>query len=160
MFLDEVHSPIGLLGLVWRDDALWGVHRAGSDRWRALREGHSVSPTPAGPAFERYARGELGALARLPIGLAGTDFQVQVWRALHAVPVGQTTTYGALASTIGRPGATRAVGTAVGRNPLALVIPCHRVLAAGGRLGGFAWGLDAKRVLLAHEGLRDGAATR
>jgi methylated-DNA-[protein]-cysteine S-methyltransferase len=88
-----------------------------------------------------------------PLSLSGTTFQKAVWRALAALPPGTTTTYGEIARTVRRPGASRAVGQAVGANPLPILIPCHRVLAAGGKLGGYSAGLQRKRWLLKHEGL-------
>lgn len=84
----------------------------------------------------------------------GTPFQQAVWRAARSVAHGQGTSYGALAARIGKPGAARAVGSALGRNPVCIVVPCHRVLAADGGLGGFSSGLDWKRRLLALEGIR------
>ena len=90
----------------------------------------------------------------LPMKLIGTSFQKRVWEALYRVPFGQTVTYGELARIISNPGAMRAVGTALGRNPIPVIIPCHRVLAHGGRIGGFSGGLDIKRWLLAHEGIQ------
>jgi AraC family transcriptional regulator, regulatory protein of adaptative response / methylated-DNA-[protein]-cysteine methyltransferase len=83
--------------------------------------------------------------------LRGSDFQHLVWHALLAIPAGQTTTYGELAAAIGRPGAARAVGTAVGANPIAWLVPCHRVLPASGGIGGYAWGPDIKRQMLTSE---------
>ena len=96
----------------------------------------------------------------LPLRVTGTEFDRSVWRALGTVAYGDTVTYGQLARAIGHPRAARAVGAALGRNPLAIVVPCHRVVAAGGRLGGFAGGLARKRLLLAGESraLRGGAA--
>jgi len=84
----------------------------------------------------------------------GTDFQLQVWRALLALGAGQRTSYGELAQRLGRPSAARAVGAAVGANPVAWLIPCHRVLRASGELGGYHWGVERKRAMLAWEGLR------
>ena len=84
----------------------------------------------------------------------GTEFQCTVWSALRRVPRGQAASYGALARALGRPKAARAVGGAVGANPILLFIPCHRVLASNGALGGFSAGLDLKRRLLALEGIR------
>ncbi len=93
-------------------------------------------------------------VARVP-GLAlhvrGTNFQLRVWRALLEVPPGDVTTYGALAGAIGDPNASRAVGSAVGGNPVSYLIPCHRVIRSSGELGGYAWGVDRKRVMLAIE---------
>lgn len=83
--------------------------------------------------------------------LRGTEFQIRVWRKLAEIPYGETWTYGELARRVGRPGASRAVGAANGANPLPLILPCHRVVASGGKLGGFGGGLDAKRRLLAFE---------
>jgi methylated-DNA-[protein]-cysteine S-methyltransferase len=84
----------------------------------------------------------------LPLSVIGTEFECRVWEALSGVAYGATVTYGQLARSIGKPGAARAVGAALGRNPLAVVVPCHRVVANGGGLGGFAGGLARKRVLL------------
>ncbi len=89
--------------------------------------------------------------------LAGTEFQHTVWQALGKIPSGQTLSYGALAARIGRPGAARAVGGAVGANPVILAIPCHRVLAGNGRLHGFGCGLELKARLLEAEGFRAAA---
>lgn len=103
----------------------------------------------------------------LPVLLRGTEFQRQVWHALLSIPLGKTSTYRAIAKAIGRPTATRAVGTAVGKNPIAFVIPCHRVIRQSGALGGYRWGLDCKQRLLEWEAqmvtpmqpLREGART-
>lgn len=87
----------------------------------------------------------------LPLAPRGTAFQREVWKALSAIPAGETQSYGDVARAIGRPGASRAVGAANGRNPLAIVVPCHRVIGANGRLTGYASGLERKRWLLDHE---------
>lgn len=91
----------------------------------------------------------------LLLHLKGTNFQIQVWRALLAIPLGQTTTYGQLAGSIERPSASRAVGTAIGANPIAYVIPCHRVIRSDGGLGGYRWGVDTKRRILNAEFVSD-----
>lgn len=94
----------------------------------------------------------------LPLDPVGTPFQQEVWRALGAIPFGKTSSYGALAQALGRPGAARAVGLANGQNPVGVVVPCHRVIGASGALVGYAGGLQRKRWLLQHEGsLRQGA---
>lgn len=104
-------------------------------------------------AFEDYFGGNLQALRALPVDLDGrSGFSRSVLLALRDVGPSPFTSYGALAAAIGRPAAARAVGRAVGANPVPILIPCHRVLAAGGHLGGYSGGLDAKRWLLAHEG--------
>jgi len=101
-------------------------------------------------ALETYLRGERKTLD-FPMRPAGTVFQRQVWAALTAIPYGETRTYAQLAAGLGRPRAARAVGAANGANPIAVAIPCHRVVSAGGRLTGYAWGLSRKAVLLALE---------
>lgn len=102
--------------------------------------------------LEEYFEGSRRAFD-LPLDLdQGTAFQQRVWRALQAIPYGETITYGELAQQVGAPGASRAVGSANGRNPFPLIIPCHRVVAAGGKLGGYSGGgLEVKQMLLDHE---------
>jgi methylated-DNA-[protein]-cysteine S-methyltransferase len=103
-------------------------------------------------AVRRYFDGELTALGEIPLDLAGTDFQLQVWRALGKIPPGETRSYGEIARAIDAPKAFRAVGMANNRNPVALIVPCHRVIGADGGLTGYAHGLKAKEWLLSHEG--------
>jgi methylated-DNA-[protein]-cysteine S-methyltransferase len=118
----------------------------------------------AGPAVSSLARGHLeaaraaladyfaGRAPRPPaLDLRGSPFQLSVWRALLGIPFGEQRTYGELAAQLGCPGAARAVGAANARNPVAILVPCHRVVGAGGRLGGYGGGLDTKRWLLEHE---------
>jgi len=100
--------------------------------------------------FEEYFSGRLLDFD-LPLEFDGTAFQRTVWRTLTKIPYGETRTYGNIAETIGKPGATRAVGNANGRNNLPIIVPCHRVIAAGGKLGGFSGGIELKKSLLAHE---------
>jgi methylated-DNA-[protein]-cysteine S-methyltransferase len=87
----------------------------------------------------------------LPLAAQGTPFQQRVWQALRAIPPGETRSYGAIADAIGRPGASRAVGAANGRNPIAVVVPCHRVIGSDGSMTGYASGVERKRWLLEHE---------
>ena len=89
----------------------------------------------------------------LSLHVKGTNFQLKVWRALLEIPPGDVTTYGAIASKLGDPKASRAVGTAVGSNPVSYLIPCHRVIRASGELGGYAWGVDRKKAMLRREAL-------
>jgi AraC family transcriptional regulator, regulatory protein of adaptative response / methylated-DNA-[protein]-cysteine methyltransferase len=96
-------------------------------------------------------RGERGSRVRLL--LKGTNFQRKVWRELLKIPCGATVSYGEIARRVKRPGGARAVGQAVGANPVAVLVPCHRVLASGGAVGGYAWGVGKKRALLAAEGV-------
>lgn len=88
---------------------------------------------------------------KLALHLVGTDFQQSIWKALQRIPVGHTTTYAKIAEAIGRPKALRAVGAAIGANPIAYLVPCHRVIRADGSLGGFRWGLDCKKKMLEWE---------
>ena len=107
-----------------------------------------------GAAWLRAYFSSLSPLPPLPrLVPSGTEFQKAVWRRLVAIPPGMTITYGEIARGLHMPGASQAVGQAVGANPLPILIPCHRVLAAGGKLGGYSSGLRRKRWLLAHEGL-------
>jgi AraC family transcriptional regulator, regulatory protein of adaptative response / methylated-DNA-[protein]-cysteine methyltransferase len=92
-----------------------------------------------------------GGRTPLPLYVRGTDFQLQVWKSLLEVPPGDVTTYGGLAEAVGRPGAARAVGGAVAANPVAYLIPCHRVVRASGDLGGYRWGVERKRAMLEWE---------
>ncbi len=142
-------TDTGLCGLAFAAET--GPDAALADlraRWPAAR--HVEDPDRIAPwvnaAFRR--RGE----ARLH--LIGAPFQIKVWEALLAVPEGHVTTYSEIARAIGSPGAVRAVGTAVGRNPVGFLIPCHRALRKSGALGGYHWGVPVKRALLAWEGAR------
>lgn len=106
--------------------------------------------------FRRELKGYLAGERRkftCPLELKGTPFQRSVWRALAKIPHGETVTYGELAKRVGKPKAARAIGNAVGKNPVPVAIPCHRVLASGNRLGGFSGGLAKKRALLKLEGI-------
>ncbi len=111
-------------------------------------------PDPAGvvSALGRYFGGNLAALDGVAVELNGTPFQRRVWSALRAVRPGRTVSYADLARVIGAPGAVRAVGAANGANPVALVVPCHRVIGSDGSLTGYGGGLERKRWLLRHEG--------
>ncbi len=115
-------------------------------------------------AFQRYwqtgAASAVGAIGQLPLAPQGTAFQRAVWQALRALAAGQTTHYGAIAQHLGRPQAARAVGAAVSRNPIAVLVPCHRVLGRDGSLTGYAGGLARKQALLAHEGVALAAVGR
>jgi AraC family transcriptional regulator of adaptative response/methylated-DNA-[protein]-cysteine methyltransferase len=105
-------------------------------------------------AFGAQDGAQDGALDKAPLYLIGAPFQIKVWEALLSVPSGQVTTYSDIAQRIGSPRAVRAVGTAVGRNPVSWLIPCHRALRKSGALGGYHWGLPVKRAMLAFEAAR------
>jgi methylated-DNA-[protein]-cysteine S-methyltransferase len=145
-------SPIGDLLLTSDGEALTGLHMC-------QRRGRPASGPEAGwqrddsalkavhEQLDAYFRGRLHDF-ELPLRMAGTPFQHQVWEGLRAIPYGETVSYAELARRIGRSGASRAVGSANGRNPIAIVVPCHRVIAADGTLGGYGGGLDRKEWLL------------
>ncbi|KQY84776.1 methylated-DNA--[protein]-cysteine S-methyltransferase [Brevundimonas sp. Root1423] len=109
------------------------------------------APAAVRAAVEAYFGGDLTALDGLKVRTNGTEFQRSVWAALRAIPHGETRTYGQLAAAIGRPKAVRAAGLANGQNPVAVIVPCHRVIGANGTLTGYAGGLERKQWLLAHE---------
>ena len=115
-----------------------------------LREAKRASD--ARRALKNYFDGNLRAIDKLPTATNGTDFQCRVWEALRKIPVAYTITYRTLAERIGRPAATRAVGLANGSNPIAIVVPCHRVIGSNASLTGYGGGIDRKRWLLEHEG--------
>lgn len=132
----------GLAGVWFDDDA----HRPATTGWPHLA-GHPLL-LQAAQELQAYFAGRLRQFT-LPLDLdSGSAFEQAVWRALLAVPYGAHTSYGALGARLGKPGASRAVGAALGRNPLSIVVPCHRVLGADGRLTGFAAGLARKQALL------------
>lgn len=154
-FRKTMKSPVGLLTLV--ADArglaavLWENESPGRVRLgkAAVEDGHPVL-VEAERQLEEYFAGRRRVFA-LELTFGGTEFQKEVWQALTTIPFGETRSYGQLAAQIGRPGSARAVGAANGRNPLSIVVPCHRVIGANGTLTGFAGGLEAKEFLLRFE---------
>lgn len=148
-------SPVGELTLVASDQGLravlWADERVGRVPLPERRRdpAHAIL-AEAVRQLTDYFDGRRRTFD-LPLDPVGTDFQKSVWTGLNAIPYGETRSYAALAVTIGRPGASRAVGAANGRNPLSIVTPCHRVIGANGTLTGFAGGLAVKQWLLAHE---------
>ncbi|WP_296554669.1 methylated-DNA--[protein]-cysteine S-methyltransferase [Pigmentiphaga sp.] len=163
LFLNHLDSPLGAMLLVTDADQ---VVRAldfadhGARLHRGLREHYgdvtlAEAPAPAGiaDALARYFDGEWEALDALRTATAGSTLQRRVWAALRRIPAGTTTTYGRLARELGfdDPRAAIAIGAANGANPIAIIVPCHRVIASNGDLKGYAWGLHRKRWLLEHE---------
>ncbi|MEU7178060.1 MULTISPECIES: methylated-DNA--[protein]-cysteine S-methyltransferase [Streptomyces] len=149
-------TPVGPLTLVAAGDALTGLYMT-DQRHRPPQESFGPPADPAEPPFaatiaqlRAYFRGELTTF-ELPLALRGTPFQRRVWAALCTIPYGETVSYGHLAARLGVPSAARAVGLANGRNPVGIVVPCHRVVGADGSLTGYGGGLDRKRQLLAFE---------
>ncbi len=151
---DDVPSPIGDLLLVGDGNALVGLYlipdRSPAPAIRAAGQRDPEALRPAAEQLEAYFAGELTAFD-LPLAPAGTAFQRAVWDALLEIPYGETVSYGEIARQIGDPSAVRAVGAANGRNPISIVIPCHRVIGANGTLTGYGGGLERKRALLALE---------
>jgi methylated-DNA-[protein]-cysteine S-methyltransferase len=151
----HIPSPVGRLKLVASDAGLVAILWERDDPYRVRLGAMIESPDHATLAeTERqlgdYFAGRLQTFT-VPLDFHGTDFQKQVWVALLTIPFGETRSYGEIARQIGRPGTSRAVGAANGRNPISIIAPCHRVLGSNGALTGFAGGLAAKGYLLGHE---------
>ena len=158
LFYKEMESPVGKLKLAASADALVAIlwERESPNRIKLA----TLSYDPQQPILieterqlEEYFAGTRNEF-NLPLEPAGTEFQKKVWRALREIPYGQTRSYLDLAKRIDSAKAVRAVGAANGKNPLSIVVPCHRIVGANGALTGFAGGLEVKAKLLAHEGCR------
>jgi methylated-DNA-[protein]-cysteine S-methyltransferase len=159
MVYAECSSPQGNLYLAATERGLAGMwftdqrHLPDISSWQRREDAsqlHTLKETKQ--QLDAYFAGKLQQFD-LPLDLnAGTPFQQTVWQALLKIPYGKTTSYGALSSSIGKPLAVRAVGTAIGRNPIGIIVPCHRVLGADGSLTGYAGGLHRKEAFLALEG--------
>jgi methylated-DNA-[protein]-cysteine S-methyltransferase len=161
LLLERWASPISTLLLVTDEEGnLRALDFVGhEDRMHRLLRNHyhdytlteGRTPTSITRALRDYFDGNTDALKQIKTATGGTPFQREVWKALRAIPAGKPTSYGQLAAKIGRPTASRAVGAANGQNPIAIVVPCHRVIGANGSLTGFASGLPRKQWLLDHE---------
>jgi len=151
-----IDSPIGRLTLTSDGAALTGVYMASPGKPPPRNVDWVMDPTTAPlPEAVRQLREYFAGERRefdLPLRFSGTEFQNRVWRKLTTIPFGETWSYGQLAKRLDNPGAQRAVGLANGKNPIAIVVPCHRVIGADGSLTGFGGGLPRKEWLLAHEG--------
>ena len=152
---DLVSGPLGTMLLVARGDGLTGIHFEGERYQPSIGAGWQRAP---GHPLLRAAQAQLeeyfaGRRTRfdLPLAPVGTPFQRAVWAAIGAVPFGATIAYRELAARAGRPESVRAAGTATGRNPWTIVVPCHRIVGANGALTGYAGGLERKQALLALE---------
>ena len=158
---DEIDSPVGALTIAERGGRLCLLHFGSLDdgvltmfeRWypREARERRRIPAVTA--VLQRYFDGDIHAIDDVAVELNGTPFQKDVWNALRRIPPGTTISYSGLAKRIGQRTAVRAVGAANGANPVAIVVPCHRVIGADGSLTGYGGGLDRKQWLLAHEGI-------
>lgn len=163
---DEIPSPIGGVILVARetadsrfalcavefDDCLDRLHRNLRAHFKDYDLKKADNPGGYCSAMQAYFDGELEAIDGLLIDSGGTEFQQEVWLRLRSIPAGETWRYGEMAAKLGRPDAPRAVGAANGRNPLSIVVPCHRLIGSSGKLTGYAGGLKRKQWLLEHEG--------
>ena len=153
LYYGETDSPIGPLLLLGDGDTLTGLymdaqkHRPELERERVRDDARF---TAAREQLAAYFAGQLQHFD-LPLAPRGSAFQQSVWRALLEIPYGETASYGDLAKRLGNPGASRAVGLANGRNPLGIIVPCHRVIGANGTLTGYGGGLERKQWLLNHE---------
>ncbi len=173
LFTDEIPSPIGGIILVTLsegtetdaapplcavefDDCLDRLQRNLTARFGRYELLKVKNPGGHSDKMMAYLEGDVTAIDALPVDSGGTEFQQQVWSALRRIPAGQTWQYGEIAKKLGRPDAPRAVGAANGRNPLSIVVPCHRLIGSTGKLTGYAGGLKRKAWLLAHEGALTG----
>jgi len=167
LHFETLETPTGRIVIVTDDAEMlravdWDEHNARMHRLLrrhygtySFLERSKGETTEACRSIQAYFGGDLDACDKLSVRTNGTEFQKSVWLALRSIPVGQTTSYGKLARQIGRPSAARAVGLANGSNPIAIVVPCHRVIGADSSLTGFGGGLQRKEWLLTHEGARD-----
>ena len=148
-YFSRTDSPMGSLLLLSDGKALTGLHM----RDTTIKDGWIEDAGPFAEALDQLAAYFAGKLTTftLPLSLAGTPFQLRAWDALRAIPYGQRITYGEQARNLGIPGAARAVGAANGRNPISILVPCHRVVGADGSLTGYAGGMERKAILLALE---------
>ena len=162
LLVDRTRTPIGELVVLADGEGRlravhWADHEEGLQRMLARQYGETLalepSRNPGGltARIDAYFGGDLAAIDALPVAMVGTPFQSTVWTALREITVGTTLSYSELARRIGRPSAVRAVGLANGANPVAVVVPCHRVVGADGTLVGYGGGMSRKRWLLAHE---------
>ncbi len=153
MFVSRLSTPIGELTLTASDTALTGVAFP-SWRHRPARARRDTMSEVLGRAKDQLTEYFTGTRTTfdIPLDAAGSEFEHRVWDLLRAIPYGATTTYGELAKRLGSTKEARAVGAANGKNPIPIIVPCHRVIGANGDLTGFGGGIERKRWLLQHEG--------
>ena len=168
-YQDTFESPIGIVYVVSDGANLRAVDFAGHEarlqrhlaRYHNGYVVHSARrPSEATVRLKAYFVGDIHAIDDVAVAASGTPFQERVWAALRTIPAGTAVSYGAIAARIGRPTACRAVGLANGSNPVAICVPCHRVVGANKRLTGYAGGIERKQWLLEHEGMEIGTAVR
>ena len=168
LFLDQLNSPIGKIVLISDGEALRVFDFVDCDErmQRLLKRHYGDQPAiesreslPIKRRVEAYFEGDLTSVDDIAVRTEGTAFQKRVWAELRHIPASTTISYGELAKRIGQPSASRAVGLANGANPIAVVVPCHRVIGANGSLTGYGGGMERKRWLLAHESAQRTLAT-
>ena len=160
IFIDAIESPVGTLTIAERAGQVCLLHFGADgpaidrtfERWYPGEPRDRQHIPGLRTLLDRYFAGDTAVLDSIPVELNGTLFQKSVWKALRRIPCGTTISYAELAKRIGDPGAVRAVGTANGANPVAVIVPCHRVIGSNGKLTGYGGGLDRKQWLLEHEG--------
>ncbi|MFC0632986.1 methylated-DNA--[protein]-cysteine S-methyltransferase [Brevundimonas balnearis] len=162
LILSRIDSPLtpllvvsdgeGALRALEFEDHAPRLHRLLARHYGAVRLTDGAAPWAVAEALAAYFAGASTALDGLEVRTGGTVFQRRVWAELRRIPAGTTRTYGQLAAAIGAPSAVRAVGLANGANPVGVVVPCHRVIGTGGKLTGYAGGVERKAWLLRHEG--------
>ncbi|UBF29237.1 methylated-DNA--[protein]-cysteine S-methyltransferase [Kovacikia minuta CCNUW1] len=162
LLIDRVDSAIGQIFVVSDGKKLCALDFADykarmlsllEKRYRSFRLTEAANPQGFSDRLRAYLAGDLTSLDEIPVSTGGTPFQQQVWFTLRSIPVGTVATYGNLAEKIGKPKAYRAVGMTNALNPVAIVLPCHRVIGANANLTGYAGGLERKKWLLHHEGV-------
>ncbi|WP_338109398.1 methylated-DNA--[protein]-cysteine S-methyltransferase [Pseudomaricurvus alkylphenolicus] len=156
MYYDTFDSPVGEIIVVANDEGICNIDFQDSPCPLPIDPSWQQNPEPCAEAKRQllaYFAGELKQF-QLPLSPQGTDFQKSVWKILASIPYGQHTSYGAMAKQLGNPGASRAVGMANGRNPISIVLPCHRVIGSNGKLTGYRGGLPIKTKLLKLEGIK------
>jgi len=159
-----IDTPVGPMRALASDDALCALEffvkgrmarlDARLTRWFAgaqIQDGTNSVIRAASEWLEKYFAGDTADISGLALEMRGAPFELRVWEALRRIPPGTTTTYGAIAKHLGSPDASRAVGMANGANPIAIIVPCHRVIGSNGTLTGYGGGLDKKSWLLNHE---------
>lgn len=161
LLLDHYTTPIGELLLVTDEagtlraldfiDFEERMHRLLRAHYGAYELEKGKAPASTTQSLDAYFEGDLAALENVRVATGGTPFQCAVWQSLRTIEPGATNTYGEIAASLGRPQASRAVGAANGSNPIAIVVPCHRVIGASGALTGYAGGIARKQWLLEHE---------
>ena len=162
LLIDRIDSALGKILLVSDGERLCALDYAGYENrmMTLLRRRdpdfqlrNTIDPQGFSSLIRAYLAGDIACINRIPVNTGGTAFQQQVWAALRTIPPGTVLTYGELAAKLGKPTAYRAVGMTNGLNPIAIVVPCHRLVGANGALTGYAGGLERKRWLLQHEGV-------